>query len=43
MNKETIQGHIVRGYDFFDFVQDCPDFEPDIDVYWDRKRSWKVA
>ena len=23
MKKETIQGHIVRGYDFFDIVQDC--------------------
>ena len=43
MNKETIQGHIVRGHDFFDIVQDCPDFEPDINVYWERKRSWKVA
>ena len=23
MKKESIQGHIVRGYDFFNFVQDC--------------------
>lgn len=43
MNKETIQGHIVRGYDFFDFVKDCPDFEPDIHVFWERKQNWKIA
>ena len=43
MKKETIQGHIVRGYDFFKIVQDCPDFEPDIHVYWQRKDNWKLA
>lgn len=43
MNKETIQGHIVRGYDYFQFVKDCPDFEPNIQMFWERRRYLKIA
>ncbi len=43
MKKETIQGSIVRGYDFFEFVKDCPDFECDINALWEHHNNWFIA
>ena len=36
MKKETRKGYIVRGYDFFDFIEEIEGVEPDMEKYWER-------
>ena len=43
MEKDIRQGYVVRGYDFFDFVQEGQDVTPDIKAFWERKHNWNVA